>query len=289
MADVPDEPVQKTYTTGFPRLDAHGFRLVRPALMPVVGPYGSGKSVLLRQLAANLWRLHGWRTLITAFEEKVKPRFQRDLRRHLVGREDYDNNGELHWTPKPMDQWAPSDVAAADAAIEKGFRFLRRPRNALMDANRLLDRIEYAARVYGVEVVVIDPVNEIDHQVPKGDTKTEYMGRFIIDLKKMADDYGLLMIVAAHPPKESVEKRSSKSRLMTLNDAADTAHFGNKADIGWCVWRPNMEGPTFLHIDKLKDVETMGKPTLAKLDHDIRFNAFTVTRVGYEIFAELES
>ena len=82
--DIPEPGVEKLYETGLGALDAHGFRLVRPAFMPVIGPYGSGKSVLLRQLAVNFWNLHGWRTLITSFEEKVKPRFQRDLRRHLI-------------------------------------------------------------------------------------------------------------------------------------------------------------------------------------------------------------
>ena len=62
--------------------------------------------------------------------------------------------------------------------------FLRRKRNTVLDLERLLDRIEFAVRVYGVKVVAIDPVNEIDHQVPKGESKTDYMGRFIMRLKR---------------------------------------------------------------------------------------------------------
>jgi twinkle protein len=150
----------------------------------------------------------------------------------------------------------------------------------MLDLDRLINRIEYAAKVYGVDVVMIDPVNEIDHQVPKGETKTDYMGKFIMRLKQLADDYNLLMIVAAHPPKDGVEKRLSKNGLLTLNDGADTAHYGNKADIGLCVWR-NYEGPTLLHIDKLKDHETMGKPTLCELHLDEAMNSFTVGRIGY--------
>ena len=48
---------------------------------------------------------------------------------------------------------------------------------------------------------------------------------------------------------------------------APQGFWGNKADIGWCVWR-DLTGPTYLHIDKLKDHETMGKPTLAALHLD---------------------
>lgn len=287
MSDVPEGGSQQVFTTGFDALDEHGFRLVRPAFMPVIGPYGSGKSVLIRQLCCNLLRMHGWRTLITSFEEKIKPRYQRDLRKHLIGSDEYDRQGVISWRRKSERSWTADDIARADETIENGFRFLRRRRGALLDGDRLIDRIEFAVRVYGVDVVVIDPVNELDHQVGKGESKTDYMGRFIMRLKQLSDDYGLLMIVCAHPPKEGVEKRASKGRLMTLNDGADTAHYGNKADIGWCVWRPGLtdNSPTYLHVDKTKDHDVMGKPTLAKLVMNSLDGAFVVQAVGYEALA----
>lgn len=281
--DIPEPGEEKLYETGFPKLDHHGLRLVRPAFMPVIGPYGSGKSVVLRQLAVNLWRLHGWRTIITSFEEKVKPRFQRDLRRNLIA-------AELIKIGKPWNKAELSDpkkIAWADDEIRKAFRFLRRKRNTTLDLERLVDRIEYAVKVYGTEVVMIDPVNEIDHQVPRGESKTDYMGKFIMRLKQLADDYSLLIIVAAHPPKDGVEKRLSKTGLLTLNDGADTAHYGNKADMGWCVWR-NIDGPTLLHVDKVKDHETCGKPTLVELVLNKELNAFTENRIGYEILGDGE-
>lgn len=273
MDDIPEPGPIEAYRTGFYALDQHGWRITTPAFMPVIGPYGSGKSVFLRQLLVNLWRLHGWKFLLTSFEEKVKPRFQRDLRRNLIA--------------KPMEAWTDEDIVHADAELRQCAVFLRRKRNQVLDLNRLYDRIEFAVRVYGVKVIAIDPVNEVEHQVPKGESKTDYMGRFIMALKQLADDYNLLMIVAAHPPKDGVEKRLAKNGLLTLNDGADTAHWGNKADIGLCLWR-DLEGPTRLHIDKLKDHETMGKPTLAELNLNRSLNQFSVDRVGYEILGACE-
>lgn len=272
MSDVPDSGPETVYETGIKGIDDLGIRLARPAFMPVIGPYGSGKSVLLRQLSVCLWRKHGWRTLLTSFEEKIKPRFQRDLRRHMIA--------------KPMNMWTDEDVALADGEIDNAFRFLRRKRGDILNLDRLMNRIEYAVKVYGVEVVMIDPVNELDHEVPRNMSKTDYMGQFIMALKALADDYNLLMIVAAHPPKDGVEKRLAKGKLLTINDGADTAHYGNKADIGWAVWRPSMDGPTLLHIDKIKDHETMGKPTLMELQLDDRMNRFSVGRVGYDILGQ---
>jgi archaellum biogenesis ATPase FlaH len=273
MDDIPDPGPVKLFETGFGELDRHGLRLVTPAFVPIVGPYGSGKSIFLRQLLINLWRLHGWRFLLTSFEEKVKPRFQRDLRRHLIA--------------KREDSWTDEDVAHADIELQNACVFFRRKRNTVLDADRLINRIEYAVRVYGVKVVAIDPVNEIDHQVPRGMAKTDYIGHFIMQLKQMADDHNLLVICALHPPKDGVEKRLQKNGLLTLNDGADSANWGNKADIGFCMWR-DLKGPTLLHIDKVKDHETMGKPTLCEMHHDAVFNRFAVGRIGYHILGDQE-
>jgi hypothetical protein len=271
LDDIPDPGPLQLFETGFPELDRYGLRLTTPAFMPVVGPYGSGKSIFLRQLLINLWRLHGWRFLLTSFEEKVKPRFQRDLRRHLLGTVE--------------ETWSEQDIERADAELNRAAVFLRRKRNTVLDADRLIDRIEYAVRVYGIRVVAIDPVNEIDHQVPRGLAKTDYLGGFIMRLKQLADDYNLLVICALHPPKDGVEKRLQKSGILTLNDGADSANWGNKADIGFCMWR-NLHGPTLLHLDKVKDHETMGRPTLCEMIHDPALNRFRVGRIGYNILED---
>jgi len=272
--DVPDAGVQKTYTTGFPELDDYGWRIVTPAFMPIIGPYGSGKSIFLRQLLVNLYRRHGWKFALTAFEEKVKPRYQRDLMRHMIG------TVEATWTDDEREM--------AMEELRQAAVFLLRKRNAMLTVDRLLANIEYAVRVYGVRVVAIDPFNEIDHQVPKGMSKTDYVGETIMRFKQLADDYNLLMIVALHPPKDGVEKRLQKKAILTLNDGADSANWGNKADIGLCMWRKPGNGPTVLNIDKLKDHETMGRPTLVELFHDSALNKFRVAQIGDDILDEVE-
>ena len=282
MSDIPDEPTQEGFKTGFKVLDDHGFRVVRPAFFPVIGPYASGKSILLRQMAVNFYRLHGWRTMITAFEEKVRPRYVRDFRRLLI-----ESNSQVRYSMQtPEDRYTPEQLRQADLDMDNAFRFLRRKRGTTLDANRLLDRIEYGVRRYGCEVVIIDPVNEIDHRVPRGMSKTDYMGDFIMSLKQLADDYRLLMIVAAHPPKDRNKTRGNG--IYTLNDGADTSHYGNKADIGWAVWRPNLsDGPTYLNIDKTKDSEVMGKQALAKLSFDETLGRFHVVGIGHDVTAEI--
>ena len=136
-------------------------------------------------------------------------------------------------------------------------------------------------RVYGVRVVGIDPANEVRLNVPQGQHKTDYLSDFMMRLKDLGEDYGLLTICCAHVSKASAEKRLQRKQLLTLNDGEDSRHWGGKADIGWCVWR-DIDGPTLLHIDKLKDHETMGRPTLCELELDRALNQFRVSRIGYD-------
>lgn len=271
--DIPDAAPEKTYAVGIHELDRYGFRITLPAFWPIIGPYGSGKSVLLRQVLVNLWRNHGWRALLTSFEEQVKPRYQRDLRRHFICRPDSE---AAPWTSK--------EIAEADDEIRRGFVFMRRKRGCTFDMARALDRIEYAVRVYGVKVVAIDPFNKIRIRGDKGQSKSDAIGEFLTALKDLGEDYGLLTIVLAHPPKDSTDKRLAKNGILTLNDGEDSRHWGTDADIGWCVWR-NLNGPTLLHIDKLKDHETMGQPTLAELTLNREMNRFAVSRMGFDILA----
>ncbi len=274
MSDVPEPEPETRYRCGIHELDRHGFRITLPAFMPIIGPYASGKSVLLRQLLVSLWQLHGWPALMTSFEERIKPRYQRDLRRHLIGRPSI-----------PDAPWTDEETADADNEISEGFVFLKRKRGIVCDGEWALDRIEYAVKVYGVKVVAIDPFNKIRIRGSNGQNKSDAIGDFLTSLKELGEDYGLLTIVLAHTPKDGTEKRLQKQGFLTLNDGEDSRHWGTDADIGWCVWR-DLNGPTMLHLDKLKDHETMGKPTLVEMEHHAAMNEFSIRRMGYEILGD---
>lgn len=270
--DIPDPPDLVRYRLGIPELDHAGMRITLPCFWPIIGPYGSGKSVMLRQLLVNFWRVHGWRSLLTSFEEMVKPRYQRDLRRHLIGRPNIPDN-----------PWREQEISAADEEMRQAFVFLRRAKGKPMHPQRLLDRIEYAVKVYGIKVVAIDPVNEIRMHVGRA-AKTDYLGDLIMELKDLSLDYGLVVMCCAHVSKES-KYRLAQRGMLTLNDGEDTRHWGGKADIGWCMWR-NTDGLTYLNIDKIKDHETMGRPMLASLRMDGWM--FCVNEIGVRVGSQVK-
>jgi hypothetical protein len=248
-------------------------RITLPCLMVLLGPYSAGKSVLLRQLLCGFWKLYGWRFLLTSFEEPVKPRYQRDLRRHFIG--------------KHPAEWTAADLAEADDEIKRSAVFFRRPRGVELTPELVLDRIEYAVKVYGVRTVAIDPVNRLFMRVQDGRMKTDVMGSFFDALRDLGDDYGLYTIVLGHTSQAKSEKRLKRDGLLTLNDGEDTRHWGGMSDIGWVMWR-DLDSPSMLHIERTKDHATMGEPTLCRLAFDKALGRFSVDRMGYDILSSKE-
>jgi hypothetical protein len=52
------------------------------------------------------------------------------------------------------------------------------------------------------------------------------------------------------------------------------------------MWRPKPDGPSLLHINRTKDYETMGKPTLVRMRLDRALGKFDVEAVGYNVAKE---
>jgi twinkle protein len=267
LDDIPDPPQETSYHIGFPELQKH-LRFPRKGFVSLLGPYESGKSTLLRQLMWNMSMNHRWRSAITTFKESAKWRTVNALRKTAMG--------------KPNHLASDSEFETATEWIRRNIVFIRKDKTALMSARRLLDRIEYAIKVYGLNMVIVDPMNEIDHHIPSGMSKTDYLGNFIMEFKHLADSYGILLICCIHPPAEAMRRNNAKkSKLYTLADAADSSHFANKSDIGLCLWRNG--DTTLMNIDKIKNTELCGKPTGVEFHFHEDADRYSVKRTGWEV------
>jgi twinkle protein len=270
LDDIPDPQKETSFHIGFPELQPH-LRFPRSGFITVLGPYESGKSTFLRQLIYNMSMNHGWRSAITCFEERPKWRTVNALRKTCLG--------------KPLQEATDRELEAATDWVRRNVVFIQKKKRVLMDGKRLLDRIEYAVKVFGLNMVIIDPVNEIDHNIPSGTSKTDYIGGFIMDFKDLADSYGIVLICCVHPPAESMRRNSiRKSKFYTLADASDSANFAHKSDIGLCFWRPSAENITLLNIDKIKNVELCGRPTGVEFNFLPDAERYAVNDTGWHVF-----
>lgn len=270
LDDIPDPPKETSYNIGFDGLDSH-LRLPRKGFVTVLGPYESGKSTFLRQLMMNMSMKYGWKSAITCFEESAKWRTVNALKKTYIG--------------KPVSEMSAKESQMGDDWLRQNIVFLMKKKRVLMDAQRLLQRIEYAIKVYGLNMVIIDPFNEIDHSWDKSQkSKSDYIGDVIMELKDIADSYSCLMICCVHPPTMTMRnEKHRKDKCYTLSDSADSAHFANKSDIGLCFWRPPADGYTLMNIDKIKNRELCGTPTGVEFRFHPSQDRYTVARTGWNV------
>lgn len=269
LDDIPNPPDETSYHVGLAGLEKH-LRFPRKGFVTVLGPYESGKSTLLRQIAYNMASIHGWKTGLTCFEESVKWRTVNAFRKIVIG--------------KPRDAWSDQEIRDADNWMRKSLIFFQKKKRELMTGQRLINRVEFAIKVYGLNMIIIDPFNEIDHSWDTNKSKTDYIADFIMSLKDIADSYGVLIVCCVHPPAMSMRTQNSKkAKIFTLSDAADSAHFGNKSDIGLCVWKANGDGFTVVNIDKIKNRELCGIPTGVELKFYPSEERYRVNRTGWNV------
>lgn len=250
MSEFPDPPPMKPVTTGWGRLDLPvdegmaGLMLELGLFMTVLGIPGSGKSTWTTQLAANIAKEHAWNIGIATFEMKVKPYMQKLLRNAYLG--------------QPASEFHPFDprLREADQFIEQRFMFI----NCEIDDDAedptvdwVLDRAADGVIRFGLNVLILDPWNELEHHRRRDESLTEYVGRAIKKLKRFARVHNVLVIVVIHPTKEGGLKSAGS---LSLYDAADSSHWVNKADYGIKIESDHLNGQLTVEVGKVRHKPT---------------------------------
>ena len=82
----------------------------------------------------------------------------------------------------------------------------------------------------GVKVLVVDPFNRFEHQIPDWETETQYISRIFDEFSNFAVKHKVLLILVAHPTKLRREPGSKRWPVPTLYDINGSAAFFNKTD-----------------------------------------------------------
>jgi hypothetical protein len=97
----------------------------------------------------------------------------------------------------------------------------------------VLDKAVVAVEQDGVDLLVIDPWNELERAKPRDMMLTDYIGECLMYLKQFCRSMNVAVILAAHPTKSGVEQ----GKTMTLADIEGSMNWYNKMDNGLIVVR----------------------------------------------------
>ena len=154
----------------------------------------------------------------------------------------------------------PMEFDAAVGCLSRNFFDILPDENYQVD--RILEKAEALVHRKGIRVFILDPYNCLEHQIPSGQSETQYISEFLEKLRSFARRRQVLVVLAAHPTKMKKDPVSGKYPVPTMYDISGSAAFFNKADFGLAVERDRMQGVTRIHIQKVK-FRHLGQPGVA--------------------------
>jgi twinkle protein len=261
MSELPPVPQAVPHNVGLVGMEQH-YNIRAGDLCIVTGIPSHGKSSFINEVACRMVRHHGWSVAFASFEQKPQIDHRRNLRTWF--------NGKM-----VRDQGA-AEKEKADAWIDANFSFVVPSEDDDVTLEWTLEKCATAILRHGVNMVVIDPWNEMDHVRPPNMSLTEYTGFAIKQFRKMAHKYQVHVIVAAHPTKQQKDKDGAFA-VPTLYDISDSAHWYNKADVGIVVHKTG-DRQSLIRVAKSRYHDQIGVPG----DMDAIFSpesmAYTITQ-----------
>lgn len=225
-------------------------------LAVVTGIPSHGKSEFTDFLITKLNLLYGWKAAFFTPENYPLKFHYAKLFEKIAGKQFHKD-----WSSESLfDQ-------VYDYICENFFYILNEENFTLSE---ILNDAKYLVRNLGIKILVIDPYNKIDHSMGIL-SETQYISQFLDKIGDFARLNNCLVFLIAHPRKMEFEGKGHKTP--TLYDISGSAHFYNKCDYGFTVYRLR-DGETGLfihqveiHWQKIK-FKHLGETGLSKLKYN---------------------
>ena len=228
-------------------------------LMIVTGIPGDGKSEFLDDMAVRLWLRYDWRCAWFTPENFPVTLHHPKLMEKLIGK---------RFLKSLMKQ---QEFDAAVACLSRNFFDILPEEGYRVDT--ILEKAETLVRRKGIRVFILDPYNCLEHQIPSGQSETQYISEFLEKLRSFAHRRQVLVILAAHPTKMKRDPLTKRFPVPTMYDISGSAAFFNKADFGIAIERDRTKEVTRVHVQKVK-FRHLGLPGVASFQYNYHNGRF---------------
>lgn len=203
------------------------YNIVPGELTIVTGVPNSGKSEWIDALLCNLNGSVGWKFALCSMENKVREHARKLIEKH-VKKPFFDvRYGES------VERMSVEDFEEGKQWLSDTFFLIRCENESLPNIDWVIDLAKAAVLRHGVNGLLIDPYNELDHQRPPSQTETEYVSQMLTKIKRFAQHYACHVWFVAHPR----QLHHWVGGPPNLYDISGSAHFINKCDNGIVIHR----------------------------------------------------
>jgi twinkle protein len=250
--------------TGWSDLDAY-YALYPGQLTVCTGVPNSGKSPFMDNLMMNLAENEGWRHAVFSPENGA-------ISNHIIRL--IRQRARKNFFPGYNGRCTSEDVDGALSFIMEHFYFVN-PDNESYRIDKILDGFEYLVVKHGVRLVLIDPWNTLEHQKPKDESETNYVGRTLNKFKYFARDMGVHFVLVAHP---RTPEKYHMNYIPNMYSISGSANWYNIPDVGIIVHRHMSDDKKTTEynqiiIEKMK-FDWVGARGSVKLDFDVASQRF---------------
>jgi twinkle protein len=269
VIDIEDR-VNVIYEKGWPKGSKIGFLSLDELITWRGGEFtaftgipGSGKSEFIDQVMIRLSEKHDWKWGVFSAENQPEELHFSKLAEKYIGKPFYVFNQEL--------KMSPDELYRAKVFVNERFFFLN-----IDDKNVTLEGLLSKGRELilrkGINGMLIDPWNYIEHKIPAGYTETQYISEALTKISRFAKVNNIHVIVVAHPTKIGKDQDGSY-KVATMYDIAGSAHWFNKIDNGVSVYRDFSTGIIDVHVQKIrfKFIGKIGKASFTWDKHSGRY------------------
>ena len=229
-------------------------------LMVVTGIPGDGKSEFLDEMAVRFWLRYDWRCAWFSPENFPVTLHHPKLMEKIIGKRFMKGLMSSLEFEAAVEHLSHNFF---DILPEEGYR-----------VDTILEKAEALVRRKGIRVFILDPYNCLEHQIPSGQSETQYISEFLEKLRSFARRRQVLVILAAHPTKMKRDPLTKQFPVPTMYDISGSAAFFNKADFGIAIERDRTKNVTRVHVQKVK-FRHLGQPGVASFQYNTCCGRFT--------------
>lgn len=237
------------FNNGYPKgteVEIEGFneylRLSDGQITTVTGAPGSGKSEFVDFIMATTAAKSDWKWAVCSFENTPSALHATKIAEKLTGK-------AFDFRKDHAQRMTESELYFVLPFIGSNFYFIN-PNDTDTTIDGILAKTAELVARKGINGLLIDPWNYIEHKIPNGQTETQYISDALTKIKVAAMKLGIHIFIIAHPAK--LQKVGNVYEIPTLYSISGSAHFYNKTDNGITVYRDNENNNVQIHIQKVR-------------------------------------
>ena len=239
--------IQLAPKTHFGEMDEF-FRWKKGEINLIVGHANHGKTTLILQMMLTKSIYDGWTWAVFSPENYPPVDFYDDIVEMYVG--------------KRLKDMSEDEYVEACLFIDRHIFYVY-PEDG-HDINSIHEKFRYLVLKKGVDGVLIDPWNQLDHLQKPYQREDQYLSEQLKDVKRFALLNSVVYNIVAHPVKQQREADKSLPPV-DMYDISGGAMWANKSDSIISYYRPNhhikkTSPEVKIYVQKIKRRRTGGKP-----------------------------